>query len=140
MARNEPLAYGRDIACVFDADDVWTEVIGVALVRQDALHRLLTDDILGDDGTDSFRKVGWGFDVRRLLGKSDSELASFQPVIAEVLQRDPRVLTADVTLTATTTDGLSDVLLDVKATTDLGPFSLVRSVQDLTAGDLVGQT
>jgi hypothetical protein len=140
MAINAPLAYGRDIACLFDADDVWTEATGVDVVRQDALHRLLTDDVLGDDGTGSFRKVGWGFDVRQLLGKSDSDLAAFQPVISEVLQRDARVLTADVTLTATVTDGLADVVLDVKATTDQGPFSLVRSIQALAAGDLVGQT
>lgn len=133
MSRNPAASYGRDIRCLTDADELFTEVEGVELVRQDALHRLMTDNILGDDGTgtESHVIVGWGFDVRRLLGMSASKLAAHQPILAEVLMRDERIETADVVLTKTTTNGLDDVALSVNGTTALGPFSIVRNVSEM---------
>lgn len=133
MATQPATNYGRDIACITDADAFFTDVTGLGCITQDAIHRLTTDDVLGPGGD------GWGFNVRRLLGGSTSALAGMQPVLSEVLQRDPRILTADVTLTPTVTNGFADVLISVVATTALGPFSFIKSVQQLTASDIEGQ-
>jgi len=141
MAVNDASAYGRDIRCLFDADEFFTSVEGIGVVRQHAFHRITTDDVLGDDGTGSFVIRGWGFDVRRLLGLPASELPAYQPILSEVLQRDERVETADVKIEATSNDnGTADVAIEVQCTTALGPFSLViPSIQDLTAEVLGGQ-
>jgi hypothetical protein len=139
MARNAASAYGRDIRCVRDADELWTSVVGIDVVRQSAIHRLTTDDVLGDDGTGSLVIVGWGFDCRRLLGLPGSRLAAFQPVLVEVLHRDERIQYADVRLERVITNGVEDVRISVEAQTAEGPFSFVRNVSDITADDLVGQ-
>lgn len=139
MSANPASFYGRDIRCVHDADSLWSEVEGLDLLYQDAIHRLTVDDILGDDGTGSLVIVGWGYDVRRLLGMPSSQLAAQQPQISAVLQKDPRILSADVSLTAVTTNGLDDVQLEIICNTALGPFSLVKKVSDLVPSDLVGQ-
>lgn len=122
--------FGTDIACVYDADAFFSTTSGIDLVRQDAIHRLLTDDILGDDGTGSLVIAGWGYDVRRLLGMPASRLASMQPVLSEVLTRDERVDSADVTLTSRTVRGLTDVLVEVVGRTADGAFSFVLSSLD----------
>ena len=140
MAQNEPTSYGRDIRCVSDADELFTEAVGIDVVRQDAIHRITTDDILGDDGTGSFFIRGWGYDVRKLLGMPTRRIRSQQPLISAALLNDPRIYTADVRLTPTTVNGLADVQIEIECTTALGPFSLVRLVSELTAADLVNQS
>lgn len=132
MAVNNPAAYGRDVRCVVDADPLMSEVVGLDVVVQDAIHRITTDAVRGPGGED------FGFDCTRLLGMPTGDLAALQPTIAEVLQRDTRIDTADVTLTATTTNGLADVIIKATCTTALGPFSFVKSVLELTAADLEG--
>ncbi len=140
MAVNLAASYGRDIACLRDSDDLFTEAVGLDVVRQDAFHRITTDNVLGDDGTGSLVIVGWGFDVRRLVGMNASKLAAHQPILSSVLTRDPRIDHADVTLTPTTTRGLADVQVRAVCTTALGTFPLViKSVVDLDPADLVGQ-
>lgn len=126
MAKNAPSAYGRTLRCINDADALWTSVEGIDVVRQDMYHRLTNDTVLGPGGD------GWGFDVHQLVGMQASELTSYQPTLTEVLQQDPRVETADVTLTAITTNGLADVRVAVDGMTAEGPFSLVFSVSELT--------
>lgn len=134
MARNTASSYGVDVACVRDADALFTSVTGIDVVKQDAIHRLTTDDVLGPGGD------GWGYDTRRLLGLPQSRLAGLQPVLSEVLQRDERVLTADVTLTATrTSSGLADVAIKATCTTAEGSFDLVTSVLELTSALIEGQ-
>lgn len=140
MATNPASYYGRDVACVLDADELFTEAVGIDVVRQDAIHRITTDDVLGDDGTGSLMVVGWGFDCRRLLGLSTLKLTAHQPILAEVLTRDQRVQQADVTLTPVRTNGLADVALFARCVTALGPFEIViKSIANLDASDLVGQ-
>jgi hypothetical protein len=53
-----------------------------------------------------------------------------------VLERDDRVTHADVKLTAITTRGLSDILMEITGFTAEGSFTLTRKVSDLTASDL----
>lgn len=126
--------YGTDVRCVFDADALWTATTGLQAVEQDLIHRLLTNNVLGPGGD------GWGYDVRQLLGMPARELAGKQPMLVEVLTRDERVQTADVTLTVTTTNGLSDVTLDVTCVLFTGKvFRYVKSIRDLAAGDIEAQ-
>lgn len=139
MAFNEPAAYGKDLRAVFDADALFSTAEGVDVVYQDALHRLLTDDILGDDGTGSLVIEGWGFDCRRLLGLNASRLQSHQPILTEVLTRDPRIQSAQVSLTPVRTNGLEDVEIVARCDTALGPFTIVKRILELQAADLVGQ-
>lgn len=134
MAINEPSAYGTDIRCVTDADAFWSAVTGVDVVYQDAYHRITTDDVIGPGG------VGWGRDVRRLLGASARDLAGLAPVYAQVLQRDERIQSAAVTITATRRGAFSDVRFEAICYTAAGPFSLIiPSILDLTAETIEGQ-
>lgn len=134
MARNAPAAYGVDIACLRDADALFTPATGLDVVIQSAFHRLTTDSVLGPGGD------GWGFDCRRLLGMRGAKLAAMQPMLSEVLTRDERIETADVTLTAVRTNGLDDVRIEVTCATALGPFTFVRTVIGLTTADFEAQT
>lgn len=133
MSKNAPSAYGTDVLCVADADALFSSGTGIAIVRQDALHRITSDNVLGPGGE------GWGKDCRRLLGMPTAKLPAQQAVFAEVLTRDLRVTSAVVVLTATRTRGLDDVRLAARCETAEGPFDLVLSVRDLTAGTIEGQ-
>lgn len=140
MALNAAALYGRDVRCIRDADALWSSCEGLDVVQQDAYHRLTTDDIPGDGGQDSpLMIVGWGFDVRNLLGRDPAKLPVMQAVLAEVLQRDPRIQRATVELASGSTNGLADVQMRVSCETAAGPFEFVTTVQRLTAALLEGQ-
>ncbi len=120
--------FGRDLRGVADSDTIFSEAVGLEVVRQDAIHRLTTDSILGDDGTGSEVIEDWGFDVRQLLGASSLNLVSYQPLLVAVLLRDPRIEIADVELEQ---DG-DDISISVRCETAEGPFEIVSSVSELT--------
>lgn len=132
MAVNVPSAYGTDLRALYDADAFWTACTGLDSVRQDAFHRVTTDDVIGE--------VGWGYDVRRLLGAKTSELAAAEGLLAQVLLRDLRLMSVDVTLIAVTTRGISDVSVRIAGRTAQGPFPdiVIDSVADLSATVLAG--
>lgn len=129
-----PSQFGTDIACITDADAQWSTVDGINLVLQDLIHRITTDDILGDNG------VGWGYDVRKLLGMYSTDIEAEGPKIAEAIQRDERIDTVDVVLTPVTNKGnLVDVTLTISGTTALGPFKFTRNVSQLTTTDMTSE-
>jgi hypothetical protein len=130
MAQNPAQAYGEDVACIVDADELFSEAEGLDVVAQDSLHAITQENFLGPGGD------GRGIDVRKLIGASQDELTSTQPLIAEVLERDDRITHADVTLTAVMVNGLADVQLEITGYTAAGPFSFTRNVSDLTSQDL----
>lgn len=130
MAENPAQDYGKDVACVVDADELFSDVEGPDVVAQDSLHAITQEDFLGPGGD------GRGIDVRKFIGAKQSFLTSQQPLVAEVIERDERVNHVDVVLTATTTKGLADVRIEINGETDLGPFSLTRNVSDLTGEQL----
>ena len=134
MAINPATEYGLDIACITDADELFSEAEGLDVVAQDALHLLLSDDFLGPDGD------GLGYDCRRLIGLDSSVLLGLQPTLESVLKQDDRILTASVLLTPTLTNGVADVRIQVHCETEAGPFDLTKLVSDLTAADLEGDT
>jgi hypothetical protein len=130
MATQDAKYFGVDLACVIDADELFSEVSGEALLIQDSIHRLTTDAVLGPGGDD------WGYDCRRLIGASNEELERMQPTLSEVLSRDDRVISADVTLSSVAHNGMSDMSVDVTLHTALGPFSFTRTLSQMTALDL----
>ncbi len=133
MATNAALAYGRDIASIVDADALFTEAVGLDVVKQDAIHRLSQDNILGPDGE------GWGYNTARLLGMPSNQIAAMSPVLSEVLLRDERIDTADVTLDVTDNgNGTRNVRITVECMTAEGPFSFVKTIGDLGLADLEG--
>lgn len=133
MAINPSADYGKTLRCNTDCDELFSTIEGVGAVEQDQKHRLMCDDVLGPSGD------SWGFDCRKLLGLPASELAKFQPVLVEVLTRDDRVLGASVLLTATITNGMADVALDISCETTLGPFALTTTVLELSEEFLQAQ-
>lgn len=130
MAENPAQDYGTDIACVVDADELFSEAEGVDVVEQDCLHAITQEDFLGPGGD------GRGIDVRKFIGAKQTFLTSQQPIVAEVIERDERVSHVDVVLTAITSNGLSDVQIEITAFTDAGPFRLTKKISDLTATEL----
>lgn len=130
MATNPAKDYGKDIRCLNDADDLFSDIEGLEVVQQDSMHVLLSDDFLGPGGN------GRGYDVRKLVGLSTTELASYQPLLSEVLERDDRITAADVTLTAIVTNGLADVQISATVFTEAGPFSFTHPVSSLTAAGI----
>ena len=135
MATNTPASYGRDIRCVNDADELWSEAEGVEIIFQDAIHVLTCDDFLGPKGD------GRGFDVGKLIGKRQAELTSYGHILTEVLTRDERILTADVTLTEKkNAAGMIDCELAVSCMTAQGPFGFVKFASELTVSDFGSQS
>ncbi len=135
MAINDPTLYGRDVRCQSDADDLFTDCVGIDVVKQDALHLITQTDFLGPGGD------ARGFDLRSLIGKDTRELANYAPIVSNVLtEGDDRILSAAVTLKATTRNGLADVEFSIACETAQGPFDLTRSVLDLTEAILEGQS
>lgn len=134
MATNPAANYGTDLRGAFDSDDLFTAVTGIESVEQDAFHRITTDDVVGPGG------VGWGYNVIRLLGMPARDIPAQQAVYAEVLQRDERILSAAVTITATTVRGLTTVSFRAVCLTAQGPFTLIiQDINDLTSATIEGQ-
>jgi len=133
MASNQPAAYGRDIRCIRDADGLLSSVVGIDVVVQAAIHRITTPSVLGPGGDD------WGEDAHRLLGMPQDQLTREQPLFAAAITKDDRVETADVTLTAISSNGKADVLISVIGTSALGPFEFVKPVSELTSNDIERQ-
>ncbi len=131
MATNLQSAYGRDIACLADADELFSEVTGPDLVAQDCLHAITQEHFLGEGGDDR------GIDVRDFIGMHAEELATKVLLVHEVITRDERIETVEVALTPTAHNGTTDVLVEIAGTTALGPFGFTKSVRDLisTIGD-----
>lgn len=127
MATNSPESYGRDIACIADADELFTEAVGLDVVMQDVIHVITSDDFLGPGGD------GRGKDVRKFSGLKQNELTAQQPIVAEVIERDDRIDRAEVTLTEVKRPGgLFDVEISVACETALGQLSFTKLVSELT--------
>ena len=119
--------YGTDIKCLIDADELFSEVSGVDVVIQDAFHRLTTDSVLGPGGDD------WGYDVRRMIGMSESELTASQPIIAEVLTRDERIKSATVVIRTQVENGQVNAVITADCETNDGPFRMVLPISQVTS-------
>lgn len=131
MAAN-PAFYGIDIACLVDADALFTSIVGLPVVVQDLYHRVTTASVLGPGGDD------WGRDARRLLGMKESRALLQGPAFSAVVQRDPRVQTADVAIIKGTAPHA--YVMTITGTTAAGPFRLVLGVSSLRVAILEAQS
>ena len=107
MTAQAPDTFGVDIfldPATDDADPLWSEVSGVALVNQDLRLRLQTDQLLYN-----------GADLA----------ASYQGRIKRVVLKDRRIDSADVIVTEDGTGPLRTLTIAINCKTALGPFSLV---------------
>ena len=102
-----------------DADGFFSEVSGVALVKQDLRHALMTDSVLGPGGRDR------GFDLLRLIGGNSIGAAAYQPTIKKVCDKDPRIQSSSVAIVENGTGALRTLLITIIAQTALGPFTLI---------------
>jgi hypothetical protein len=131
MASNPDKYYGLSIRCVADADEFFSTVSGIGVIVQDSIHRITCDSVLGPNGAD------WGIDIRQMVGAKQRELTLNQPRIIEVLERDDRVDSADVTLTdVERSPGLHDIQIELHLETALGPFDLTRLLSEITETQL----
>lgn len=141
MAVNPASQYGHDIRCVSDADELWSEVEGLEVVKQDAIHRLTTKSVLGPSDTQEEINAAadWGTDCVELLGMNERELMTKQAEYSIILQKDTRITEADVTLTKVTTNGKTDVKISAFCMTAEGPFDFTKTVLELTSSYAEGQ-
>jgi hypothetical protein len=127
MAVNPSALYGRDLGALADCDDLFTDIEGLGVVSQDALHSITQENFLGVSGD------GRGMDVRLLIGIDTADLKNAQLEISEVLTRDDRVDSADVALTESVHNGFADVTMKITLTTSDGSsITFTKSVLDLT--------
>lgn len=143
MSANPADSYGRDVLCVDDADPLFSDVTGLAVVAQDCYHRLTNDSVLGSiDGEDPNEETdNWGFDVQRLAGERSDRVSGFSARIADALQKDPRVKTADVIVKPQrfiSNGQLFNLSVAARVTTALGTFTLVLGINDVTVGIISG--
>jgi hypothetical protein len=133
MARNAPTTYGTSLRCWDDADAFFSTVTGIEAIAQDLYHRFTNATVLGPGGED------WGEDITRWAGMDAAKLSRRGPVLSEVATRDPRILTADVAVSATpirVKSTLYNGTVDITCTTALGPFRRVFGFNSLTVADI----
>lgn len=132
MARNPRKAYGKSLRCWDDATNDFATTTGIEVVAQAAYHRITNEVVLGPGGAD------YGEDVRKWAGMDAAKLARRGPVLSEVLQRDPRIDSADVRVEPTNIKGtLWSARITMVCTTALGPFRRVFSLQQVTTEEAV---
>lgn len=131
MAQNPDVYYGNDLACLEDADDLFSGVVGLPVLLQDLYHRVTTRNVMGPGGED------WGDDCTTLLGMATAKALQQGPRFSAAVQRDPRVQTADVSIVQGQ-DPYSYVM-SIAGLTAAGPFSLILGISTLTIDVLDAQ-
>lgn len=142
MSNSTPI----DFDCMTDFRSDFGTVSGVIPVaRQNVYHRLTTASILvsSDDPNDErgYKSEEFGIDLLSLLGSATTlqRARLLGPLLSQVCQREPLVLTADVTVSpyaSATIPGGINYLIRVSCTTREGPFAFLLPVADLTIGKL----
>lgn len=124
--------YGHDLACVFDLDPLMRELEGTdRMVLIEAILRRVTtgEGLLIDDES-------YGKDIRRELSRDldDAQLALLGLEYSAQIERDERVLSADVrvTMLAGETPGTRRLRMTIGVTDADGPFTLTTNVSALT--------
>lgn len=133
MARNAPATYGTALRCWDDADAFFTTCTGLESVIQDVYHVITNRHFLGPGGEDR------GEDITRWPGMPAEQLARRGPVLSEVITRDDRIQTADVTVSATPITIKSTLYtgtVDIRCVTAFGPFRRVFAFNSLSVADI----
>ncbi len=125
---------GFDLWIGEDMDPSGRNATGRELIINGALHRLTTDALLLAGAPDGY--VEFGIDVRRWCGAaiSQADASARGLLLVEVLQRDPRVETADVAVTVQRSGQLYDLTIDltIYPTGGTDPIPLVLGVNAIT--------
>lgn len=127
--------FGKDTSCT-DALRPGVIVSGARLVGEAAYRRLTTPRGMLRGGDE---EASYGFDVFELIGavSSKSAIAAIPGRVRNELLKDERILNVEVTPTVRTDGPVTSILLEVRATTDDGPFTLTLTV-DETSTELLG--
>lgn len=127
MADNIPAAYGRDVRCLRDADELMSEVEGIDVIKQDTFHLITCEDFLGPEGDKR------GTDLRKLAGGTEEDLIRAGAIVSQVIQdADPRIETCDVELKSLkNSNGTLDVWVSIRCQTALGPFDIVGFIGEI---------
>lgn len=137
MATSSP--YGIDVYLRDDIDPSGRSSSGVELVVNDLLHRLQEDRLLLVGAEGGF--VDYGRDVRKLAGKSLTADSAGQEgaLLQIVLERDPRVDSMNVTVTAAQEGSLYAFAIDASGVLTNGrPIAFIVGVNDVTVDLLSG--
>lgn len=123
--------YGYDTSCT-DSLRTGRFSSGVKLVAEAAYRRLITQRGSLRGGED---EANYGFDLIGRLGSttSASESAALQDEVQSELLKDERIESVTVSVSSVTKGPSVSWTVNVEATTALGTFSLVLSVNDVTA-------
>lgn len=115
-----------DLGARFELAQTDAQILG-----DDIFRRLTCDSVIGD----SPEAIDFGDNVRKLYGAklSDGEVAGLGPRYSAVLQRSPRILTADVVVTRMPAPpGQIALRLTVSVTAEAGPFSFIYLLNGTT--------
>lgn len=123
---------GRTFACRTDLGPRFELAqTDAQILGDDVFRRLTNDSVIGD----SPEAIDFGDDVRKLQGArlTDGDIAGLGPRYSAVLQRSPRILTADVTVTRMpSAPGQVALRFDVSVTSEVGPFDFLYELNGTT--------
>lgn len=124
--------YGKDFDVRSDFNESLSTTTGLQIVKNACLHRLTQRSVIGR----SDAHVNFGIDLREKLGARETDLAS---ECDDAVQRDPRVLDSEHTVTRIVGDGDKVSLrIGQQVSTSFGPFERVLSVTALTV-EILGE-
>ena len=123
--------YGYDTSCT-DSLRTGRFSTGVRLVAEAIYRRLITPRGALRGGDD---EANYGFDLVGKLGHtvSASEIAALPGQVESEILKDERIESAEVSVSSVTKGPSVSWTIAVSATTALGQFQLVLSVNDVTA-------
>lgn len=135
MVNTSATDFGRDTSCT-DSLKTGRFSTGARLVAEACFRRLITPRgtlIGGDD------EANYGLDLLERIGSvsSKSDAAALPGQIQNELLKDERLTSVDVTVIDKTSGPSVSFEISIFGQTDVGPFSLVLAVSDVTV-DLLG--
>lgn len=101
------------------------------ILGDDIYRRMMNDSVIGD----SPEAIDYGDDVRKLMGAplTDGDVEALGPRYSVMLQRSPRILTADVTVTRMpAATGQIALRFSVGVTSESGPFDFLYELNETT--------
>ncbi len=127
--------FGRDYSCT-DSLRTARFVTGARLVAEAAYRRLTTPRGMLRGGED---EAEYGLDLTELIGSiaTEADAAALAGRVRAELEKDDRIESVEVTVTATTDGPATAYVVAVKATTAAGPFGLTLEV-DAVSVELLG--
>lgn len=121
------IAASKDVFCI-DAVRSGRLARGLALVAQNAYHRLITPrgTLVGDDDD-----ADYGTDILGVIGSTEDATGILSGLIRSELTKDERIHTVNATVVRSVeNDGSVTYAIDIVCTTNEGPFELAISASE----------